>query len=161
MLALPLPEVQRLSAGAGSTPFLLHQARRRLLQGRLCEKFRRKMLQMLPRHIGLRLGEEGAGTRLPLGLLRLRLVQEAAEHRRGIRPPRRPRSLQNSLPRDFGRRKHVFRRGRGLGRIPQKQGETGADDVHRRTTASSSSQFPAGFESGRTRFRKDSANHGS
>ena len=67
------------------------------------------MLQVLSGHLSQRLGEEGPGPRVPPGVLRLRLLQAAAQYRRGVRPSRGPRALQGALPRDPGWGQHLLR----------------------------------------------------
>ena len=74
----------------------------------------RQVLQRVVRqvhalHHRLGLGASGEEQRLPPGLLRVRRLQAAAEHRRGVRPARQPRALQGALPGDPGRRRHQQR----------------------------------------------------
>lgn len=56
------------------------------------------MLQVLPRHLLIGLGPQGAGAGVPPGLLRLRRLREAAVHRRAVCAPRGPGALQATLP---------------------------------------------------------------
>ena len=52
------------------------------------------------------LGAAGPGPGVPLGVLRVRRLQEAAEHGRGVRAARQSGAVQTTLPGGRGGRGH-------------------------------------------------------
>lgn len=72
------------------------------------QEFRRQVLQVLPRHLVVGLGAQGARAGLPPGLLRLRRLRPPAVHGRAVRAARGPGALQAALPGDLGWRVHIF-----------------------------------------------------
>lgn len=68
------------------------------------QELRRQVLQVLPRHLIVGLGAQGARAGLPPGVLRLRRLRPPALHRRAVRSARGPRALQAALSRDPRRR---------------------------------------------------------